>query len=71
MPDYAGLRGKVAVVTGGANGIGRACVEAFLAAGEQLAHLLDDVAAVVRRSDLPTQPNPIMSLFQPAISQQG
>lgn len=31
--DWLGLEGKVAVVTGGAGGIGRACLDSFLAAG--------------------------------------
>jgi NAD(P)-dependent dehydrogenase (short-subunit alcohol dehydrogenase family) len=33
MPDYPELAGKVAVVTGGAGGIGRACVNAYAAQG--------------------------------------
>lgn len=33
VPDRSQMRGKSVIVTGGANGIGEACVRAFVAAG--------------------------------------
>lgn len=45
MPDYPELEGKVAVVTGGASGIGRACVSAYAAQGVSVVIADRDVAA--------------------------
>jgi NAD(P)-dependent dehydrogenase (short-subunit alcohol dehydrogenase family) len=45
MPDYPELAGKVAVVTGGASGIGRACVNAFAAQGVSVVVADRDTAA--------------------------
>jgi NAD(P)-dependent dehydrogenase (short-subunit alcohol dehydrogenase family) len=54
MPDYPELAGKVAVVTGGANGIGRACVNAFVAQGVSVVIADRDAAAgAATLDDLP------------------
>jgi 3-oxoacyl-[acyl-carrier protein] reductase len=45
MPDY-GLAGRVAVVTGGSRGIGRAIAAAFLRAGSRVAILSRDAASL-------------------------
>ncbi|WP_127108380.1 SDR family NAD(P)-dependent oxidoreductase [Pararhodobacter zhoushanensis] len=66
--DWLGLAGKVAVITGGSGGIGRACVQAFRAAGavaipvdrsadgpESIACDLGDPAAVLAAAEIIAQ----------------
>ncbi|NMO01990.1 SDR family oxidoreductase [Gordonia sp. TBRC 11910] len=45
MPEYSELNGKVAIVTGGASGIGQACVHAFVSQGASVVIADRDEAA--------------------------
>jgi NAD(P)-dependent dehydrogenase (short-subunit alcohol dehydrogenase family) len=78
----AGLDGKVAIVTGGANGLGRGMVELFVAegarvviadvnadAGTALAHEVGD-AAVFQRVDV-SDPEQVQAAVDLAVSQFG
>lgn len=63
MPDYPELAGKVAVVTGGAGGIGRACVNAF--AAQRVSVVIADSDDAAGRAALEGLPPKSEAIFVP------